>query len=116
MSTIYSHYVQKTLCGSTYLSFLLPRAGNGRGSVTSNNNARNNQNNSGTVNLSPMGGSNSNYQINSVSNSQYQFGPESHVPHLNLVLVYLVVLILHLTLIIATEQTIMAQLCSLQHL
>jgi selenophosphate synthase len=43
-------------------------------SFSSSSNAQNNQNNSGTVNLAPMGGSNSNYQINSVSNSQFQFG------------------------------------------
>jgi len=48
--------------------------------VVSSNNAQNNQNNSGTVNLAPMGGSNSNYQVNSVSNSQYQFGPGISCP------------------------------------
>lgn len=44
-----------------------------KGVVTSNN-AQNSQSNNGTVNLAPMGGSNSNYQINSVSNSQHEFG------------------------------------------
>jgi len=39
------------------------------------NNAQNVQTNSGAVNLAPMGGSNANYQINSVSNSQYGFAP-----------------------------------------
>lgn len=39
------------------------------------NASTNNQNNSGSVNLAPMGGSNANYQINSVSNSQYGFAP-----------------------------------------
>ena len=48
--------------------------------VVSSNNAQNNQSNSGTVNLAPMGGSNSNYQINSVSNSQHMFGPGISCP------------------------------------
>ena len=48
--------------------------------VVTSNNAQNNQNNSGTVNLAPMGGSNSNYQINSVSNSQHSFGPGISCP------------------------------------
>jgi len=48
--------------------------------VVTSNNAQNTQSNSGTVNLAPMGGSNSNYQINSVSNSQYQFGPGISCP------------------------------------
>ena len=48
--------------------------------VVTSNNAQNNQNNSGTVNLAPMGGSNSNYQINSVSNSQHMFGPGISCP------------------------------------
>ena len=48
--------------------------------VVTSNNAQNNQNNNGTVNLAPMGGSNSNYQINSVSNSQHQFGPGISCP------------------------------------
>ena len=48
--------------------------------VVTSNNAQNSQNNSGTVNLAPMGGSNSNYQINSVSNSQYMFGPGISCP------------------------------------
>ena len=51
-----------------------PVLANGQSTVSSSSNAQNNQNNSGTVNLAPMGGSNSNYQINSVSNSQFQFG------------------------------------------
>jgi len=48
-------------------------------SVTSNS-AQNVQSNSGAVNLSPMGGSNANYQINSVSNSQYGFAPGIECP------------------------------------
>ena len=40
----------------------------------------NNQTNSGSVNLAPMGGSNANYQINSVSNSQYGFAPGIQCP------------------------------------
>lgn len=47
---------------------------------SSSNNAQNTQSNSGTVNLAPMGGSNSNYQINSVSNSQHSFGPGINCP------------------------------------
>ena len=57
-----------------------PVLANGQSTVSSSSNAQNNQNNSGTVNLAPMGGSNSNYQINSVSNSQYQFGPGISCP------------------------------------
>ena len=48
-------------------------------SVTSNA-AQNVQTNSGAVNLAPMGGSNANYQINSVSNSQYGFAPGIQCP------------------------------------
>ena len=48
-------------------------------SVTSNS-AQNVQSNSGAVNLSPMGGSNANYQINSVSNSEYGFAPGIKCP------------------------------------
>ena len=40
----------------------------------------NNQTNSGSVNLAPMGGSNANYQINSVSNSQFGFAPGIQCP------------------------------------
>ena len=47
---------------------------------TVNSSAQNTQSNSGTVNLAPMGGSNSNYQINSVSNSQHEFGPGISCP------------------------------------
>ncbi|QLF86082.1 hypothetical protein CC030809_00026 [Synechococcus phage S-CAM7] len=57
-----------------------PVLANGQSTVSSSSNAQNNQNNNGTVNLAPMGGSNSNYQINSVSNSQYQFGPGISCP------------------------------------
>ena len=57
-----------------------PVLANGANGVVSSNNAQNNQNNSGTVNLAPMGGSNSNYQINSVSNSQHNFGPGISCP------------------------------------
>ena len=48
-------------------------------SVTSNS-AQNVQSNSGAVNLAPMGGSNANYQINSVSNSEYGFAPGIKCP------------------------------------
>ena len=44
------------------------------------NNAQNVQSNSGSVNLAPMGGSNANYQINSVSNSQFGFAPGIQCP------------------------------------
>jgi len=44
------------------------------------NNAQNVQTNSGAVNLAPMGGSNANYQINSVSNSQFGFAPGIQCP------------------------------------
>ena len=44
------------------------------------NNAQNVQTNSGSVNLAPMGGSNANYQINSVSNSQFGFAPGIQCP------------------------------------
>ena len=46
----------------------------------SQNNAQNAQTNSGSVNLAPMGGSNANYQINSVSNSQFGFAPGIQCP------------------------------------
>ena len=55
-----------------------PAMANGLGGslgVTNANAAQNTQTNSGSVNLAPMGGSNANYQINSVSNSQYGFAP-----------------------------------------
>ena len=48
-------------------------------SVTTNA-AQNVQTNSGAVNLAPMGGSNANYQINSVSNSEYGFAPGIKCP------------------------------------
>ena len=47
---------------------------------SSSNNAQNVQSNSGAVNLAPMGGSNANYQINSVSNSQFGFAPGIQCP------------------------------------
>ncbi len=49
-------------------------------SPSTQNNAQNVQTNSGAVNLAPMGGSNANYQINSVSNSQYGFAPGISCP------------------------------------
>ena len=48
--------------------------------TSSSNNAQNVQSNSGAVNLAPMGGSNANYQINSVSNSQFGFAPGIQCP------------------------------------
>jgi len=42
---------------------------------TTNNANQTYQTNTGAVNLSPMGGSNANYQINSISNSQFGFAP-----------------------------------------
>lgn len=71
---------KRLFVGALISFFCSPVLANGSRSVVSNNNAQNNQNNNGTVNLSPMGGSNSNYQINSVSNSQYQFGPGISCP------------------------------------
>lgn len=44
-------------------------------SNTTTNAAQNTQSNSGSVNLAPSGGSNANYQINSISNSQFGFAP-----------------------------------------
>ena len=49
-------------------------------SLNSTNAAQNVQTNSGAVNLAPMGGSNANYQINSVSNSEYGFAPGIKCP------------------------------------
>ena len=49
-------------------------------STSANNSSQNVQSNSGAVNLSPMGGSNANYQINSVSNSQFGFAPGIQCP------------------------------------
>ena len=48
--------------------------------ANANNSAQNTQTNSGSVNLAPMGGSNANYQINSVSNSQFGFAPGIQCP------------------------------------
>lgn len=48
--------------------------------TSSSNSAQNVQSNSGSVNLAPMGGSNANYQINSVSNSQFGFAPGIQCP------------------------------------
>ena len=48
--------------------------------LNSTNAAQNVQTNSGAVNLAPMGGSNANYQINSVSNSEYGFAPGIKCP------------------------------------
>ena len=47
---------------------------------TSNTANQTYQTNSGAVNLSPMGGSNANYQINSVSNSEFGFAPGISCP------------------------------------
>ena len=61
-----------------------PAMANGLGGnnlgVNATNNAQNVQSNSGSVNLAPMGGSNANYQINSVSNSQFGFAPGIQCP------------------------------------
>ena len=48
--------------------------------TSASNSAQNVQSNSGAVNLAPMGGSNANYQINSVSNSQFGFAPGIQCP------------------------------------
>lgn len=48
--------------------------------TNASNTSTNVQSNSGAVTLSPMGGSNANYQINSVSNSQYGFAPGIQCP------------------------------------
>jgi len=53
---------------------------NGQLSGTQLQQSVNNQTNSGSVNLAPMGGSNANYQINSVSNSQFGFAPGIQCP------------------------------------
>lgn len=53
---------------------------NGQLSGTQLQQSVNNQTNSGAVNLAPMGGSNANYQINSVSNSQFGFAPGIQCP------------------------------------
>lgn len=53
----------------------MPGPGGNNLGVNATNNAQNVQSNSGSVNLAPMGGSNANYQINSVSNSQFGFAP-----------------------------------------
>ena len=71
---------KRLLVGALISFSCSPVLANGQSSVSSSSNAQNNQNNNGTVNLAPMGGSNSNYQINSVSNSQYQFGPGISCP------------------------------------
>ena len=49
-------------------------------SQSASNQSQNTQTNSGAVNLAPMGGSNANYQINSVSNSQFGFAPGIQCP------------------------------------
>lgn len=49
-------------------------------SSSASNSSQNVQSNSGSVNLAPMGGSNANYQINSVSNSQFGFAPGIQCP------------------------------------
>ena len=51
-----------------------------RFNANASNSAQNTQSNSGSVNLAPMGGSNANYQINSVSNSQFGFAPGIQCP------------------------------------
>ena len=71
--------IKRLIVGALISLSCSPVLANGQ-SISSSSNAQNNQNNSGTVNLAPMGGSNSNYQINSVSNSQYQFGPGISCP------------------------------------
>ena len=71
---------KRLLVGALISFSCSPVLANGQSTVSSSSNAQNNQNNNGTVNLAPMGGSNSNYQINSVSNSQYQFGPGISCP------------------------------------
>lgn len=48
--------------------------------TNASNSSQNVQSNSGAVNLAPMGGSNANYQINSVSNSQFGFAPGIQCP------------------------------------
>ena len=71
---------KRLLVGALISFSCSPVLANGQSTISSSSNAQNNQNNNGTVNLAPMGGSNSNYQINSVSNSQYQFGPGISCP------------------------------------
>lgn len=71
---------KKLLVGALISFSCSPVLASDGSAVVSSNNAQNNQNNNGTVNLSPMGGSNANYQINSVSNSQYGFAPGISCP------------------------------------
>ena len=65
----------KFLASALLSIFSIASTAPGALAATVNSSAQNTQSNSGTVNLAPMGGSNSNYQINSVSNSQHMFGP-----------------------------------------
>ena len=70
----------KLLASALLSIFSIVSSSTGALANTVNSSAQNTQSNSGTVNLAPMGGSNSNYQINSVSNSQHEFGPGISCP------------------------------------
>lgn len=71
---------KKLLASASFILFSIVSSSTGAYAQQVNSSAQNTQSNSGTVNLAPMGGSNSNYQINSVSNSQHQFGPGISCP------------------------------------
>ena len=77
-------YITKILAVGAVALSGSPAMANGLGGnnlgVNATNNAQNVQTNSGAVNLAPMGGSNANYQINSVSNSQFGFAPGIQCP------------------------------------
>lgn len=75
-----SEMIRKLALAALFSIFCAPALASDQSTVVSSNNAQNTQSNSGTVNLAPMGGSNSNYQINSVSNSQHSFGPGISCP------------------------------------
>ena len=70
----------KLLISSLLSLFSIVSSSTGAYAQQVNSSAQNTQSNNGTVNLAPMGGSNSNYQINSVSNSQHEFGPGISCP------------------------------------
>ena len=72
--------IKKVLIGALISFSCSPAVAGSLPTSSSANNAQNTQSNTGTVNLNPMGGSNSNYQINSVSNSQHSFGPGIQCP------------------------------------
>ena len=78
---MFNNIAKLTLAAGVLMTGTAPAMANGVNlAPSSQNNAQNVQSNSGSVNLAPMGGSNANYQINSVSNSQFGFAPGIQCP------------------------------------